>query len=89
MIVERSKFETRAIQEQEEMMVISLSIKELENKFHQEEENYVKNLHRIFGQAWNGVSLGETFLCQTISLFKGESQSVSKEIFPIVHMQIR
>ena len=68
MIVERSNYETNAKQEPEEMFIISLEMKRLEDLYHQEEGNYVDFLHKKFYQIWNDVSLGETIIRQHVRL---------------------
>ena len=71
------------------MISISLNIKQLEDRFLQEEENYVLNLHEKFQNAWNEISLGETIISQTAAFFNTGSNSMPPQVFQIVHMQIR
>ena len=76
-------------QQEQEVISISLNIKQLEDRFLQEEENYVLNLHEKFQNAWNEVSLGETIISQTAAFFNTGSNSMPPQVFQIVHMQIR
>ena len=78
-----------ANQEEDETVTIALNIHELENMFLQEEEKYIQKMCNIFSETWNEVSLGEKVISQTIEFFKDGSNSISNEIFQIVHMQIR
>ena len=73
----------------QEVFTISLNIKQLEDIFLQEEENYVMNLYEKFQNAWNEVSLGEAMITQTAKLFNTGNNSIPGEIFQLVHKQIR
>ena len=88
-IIKRSAYETRQEQQEQEVISISLNIKQLEDRFLQEEENYVLNLHEKFQNAWNEISLGETIISQTAAFFNTGSNSMPPQVFQIVHMQIR
>ena len=67
-----------------------MNIKQLEDRFLQEEENYVMNLFEKFQNAWNEVSLGEAIISQTAELFNTGSNSIPVfQVFQMVHMQIR
>ena len=93
-IVERSNYETYA-QEPEDILILSLDMKRLEDLYHQEEGNYVDFLHEKFYQIWNDVSLGETIIRQHVRLLNAQSNTVLNEmsgmvqLIPYVDMQTR
>ena len=95
MIVERSNYETYEEQEPEEMFILSLDMKQLEDLYHKEEGNYVDFLHKKFYQIWNDVSLGEAIICQHARFLNAQSHTVLNEmskvvqLIPYVSMQIR
>ena len=90
-----SNYDTNSQQGQEDMFTISLNIKQLEDLFHQEEENYVHFLHKKFYQIWNDVSLGETIISQSARIINAQTHDMPSEVagivqlIPYVLMQVR
>ena len=81
-------------QREEEIMTIAINIKEIENVYAREEENYVKKLSNMFDETWQEVSLGENLISKTIELHKDgawnpNGAQISQQLFHEVHMQIR
>ena len=79
---------------EEEIMTIVLNIKEIENVYAREEENYVKKLYNMFNETWQEVSLGENSISNTVDLHKDgawnpNGAQISQQLFREVHMQIR
>ena len=75
-------------------MTIALNIKEIENVYAREEENYVKKLYNMFNETWQEVSLGENSISNTVDLHKDGAWNpngahISQQLFREVHMQIR
>ena len=74
----------------EEIITIAFNIREIENMYLREEKNYMDKIRNTFNETWQGVSLGEKVISETIELCKDEKkQQMSKELFQAVHMQIR
>ena len=79
------------------MFTISVNIKQLEDTFLWEEENYVQNLQQKFRTIWNNVSLGETVISQSSRVLNAHSQLSSMpnemikmvQLMPMINMQIR
>ena len=81
-------------QNEVEIMTIALNIKEIENIYAREEENYVEKLSNMFDKTWQEVSIGENSISKTVELYKdGEwnpnGAEFSQQLFQEVHMQIR
>ena len=93
MIVKRKDYDTKSeknIHKEEEIITIAFNIREIENVYAREEKNYVEKIRNTFNENWQGVSLGEKVISETIELCKDEKkQEMSKELFQAVHMQIR
>ena len=93
MIVKRKDYDTKSeknIRKEEEIITIAFNIREIENVYAREEKNYVEKIRNTFNENWQGVSLGEKVISETIELCKDEKkQEMSKELFQAVHMQIR
>ena len=89
-IIKRTAYEAREPQQEQEVVTISLNITQLEDRFMQEEENYVLNLYEKFKTSWNEISLGETVISQAAEYFNtGTKGRPPEEMFRISHMQIR
>ena len=70
-----------------ETLQISLNIQEIENMFTMEEENYVMKLHKLFYETWQGISLGEKVLNDTVKFCQDRSRHpLSKEYCQAVDM---
>ena len=90
MIIERQDYELKHGHEAEEIITLALYIHDIENIYMKEEENYVKKMSNMFSKNWQEVCLGEKVISETIDLCTDDTkQQMSKELFHIVHMQIR
>ena len=90
MIVEREDYELKHLSKSEEIITIALNIHDIENIYMREEENYVKKMTNMFVNNWQEVCLGEKVVSETIDLCKDDTkQQMSKELFLVVHRQIR
>ena len=90
MIVERENYELKHLSKSEEIITIALNIHDIENIYMREEENYVKKMTNMFVNNWQEVCLGEKVVSETIDLCKDDTkQQMSKELFLVVHRQIR
>ena len=72
-------------EEEEETMMISLNIKEIENMFTMEEETYVLHMHNQFNKTSQGISLGEKFTNETVQ-FCQVRIPIFKEFLLAMHM---
>ena len=87
MIIERQDYELKHGHEAEEIITLALYIHDIYMK---EEENYVKKMSNMFSKNWQEVCLGEKVISETIELCTDDKkQQMSKELFHVVHMQIR
>ena len=92
MIVERQDYDydLKHGHEAEETITLALNIHDIENIYRKEEENYVKKMSNMFSKNWQEVCLGEKVISETIELCTYDTkQQMSKELFQVVHMQIR
>ena len=90
MIIERQDYELKHGHEAEEIITLALYIHDIENIYMKEEENYVKKMSNMFSKNWQEVCLGEKVISETIDLCTDDTkQQMSKELFHVVHMQIR
>ena len=90
MIVEREDYELKHLGKTEEVITIALNIHDIENIYMKEEENYVEKMTNMFVNNWQEVCLGEKVVSETIDLCKDDTkQQMSKELFLVVHRQIR
>ena len=79
---------------QEEFMIIAINIKEIENMYASEEQNYVGKLSYMFNETWQEVCLGENFISRTVDLHKDGAGNpnraqLTQQIFNEVNMQLR
>ena len=75
--------------EKEQFIAIALNIRDIENLYTIEEENYMNNVLNVFHQSWQGVSLGENIIKLSILYQYESTKHMSKDVFQAVHMQIR
>jgi hypothetical protein len=70
--------------------VVSLNINELENIYTLEEKKYFDQVLTIFDEKWNGTSLDEKTIYQTINYYKsGISENVPMEYFQTLNFYLR
>ena len=70
--------------------VVSVDIHELETIYTLEEKKYLDQVLTIFDEKWNGTSLDEQTICQTINYYKsGISENVPMEYFHTLNFYLR
>ena len=70
--------------------VVSLDIHELETIYTLEEKKYLDQVLTIFDEKWNGTSLDEQTICQTINYSKsGISENVPMKYFQTLNFYLR
>ena len=70
--------------------VVSVDIHELETIYTLEEKKYFEHVLNIFDEKWNGTTLDEQTICQTINYSKsGISENVPMEYFHTLNFYLR